>query len=218
VNTTDDFLSDYEILLRQAASRLENGRPRARTRPLRAVAAVAVVTAVVLFISTRTPDRPLPQPVASFSVFERSRAASDSVPAERVAQLSEDAAVRGLRWSEARRAIVAHGFAAYLVPARDEICLLADGRSGAGLACAPVAAAARGELSLRIADGEATTTVGVMPDGVSTVTVTGGPPARVRGNAFVVPSGAGPGRLSWTDAAGEHTTDLPPNPLSAGGR
>ncbi|HWM09146.1 MAG TPA: hypothetical protein VNO82_07370, partial [Solirubrobacteraceae bacterium] len=106
----------------------------------------------------------------------------------------------GIEWEGIRRAVVYDGFSVYLVPSRDGVCLVPDSpRTGTGLFCRSRDIALAGKLSEPISDRDTRVIVGVVPDGVTEVTVEDDSVRRVpvEGNAYVARVGDGTARISW---------------------
>jgi hypothetical protein len=224
MNTTDDFLADYEGLLREAAGRLARGaRPRRSRRPtLRVLAPLAAIgVTAVLVIALPAVLRPDARDSTGagappFSVLDRP--AGETIPGPLVSALAEDAAVReaGPRWSEGRWAAERTGVSVALVPAAAQLCLVVAAEDfGTEFTCAGIANAGAGELMVRIARGDGSIVAGAMPDGVTSVSL-GDRVAPVDGNAYVLSAGDESGQLTWDDGAGGRgATELPPSPVAA---
>jgi hypothetical protein len=226
MTSTDDFIQDYDRVLRAAAVRLAAGeKPRRhwgrRLVVAGALAATIVVAVVIAGSNIASDERPAEDPsrpdAAAFGVLDNEPV---SIPSALRRALSEDAAIRraGIRWGDARRATVRHGVTVYVLPGDGRLCLLVTADDlGTGLSCEDMTAAGGGMLMTRIARGAGTIVAGVVPDGVSSVSLVGeGREASVDGNAFVLPLGDGAGTLEWRGAAGRHSVELPATPTAAG--
>ena len=131
-----------------------------------------------------------------FGIFRRAQVPGDAIPST---QRGPD----GANYELARRVKTAAGDA-WIIPAAQEICIRALDAAGPAYGCSPTSAAEAGQLALSIEPGEGqskdTIVYGLVPDGVTSVTVRAGAATTsvpVSDNVYSATL-AGPGEVSYS--------------------
>jgi hypothetical protein len=194
-----------------------------QTTRARAIVAGVLLALLVLAVSVSQliGNRTQPATGASapdFGVLRQANGPDDGLTADQLGKLATDPMLADAVWSEARNAGSRAGFTLHVVPAGGRVCLVASSaETGINVNCDSRQDARQGALMARVAtSGASTTLIGLVPDGVPSVSINGDPnrATAVSSNVFVLVAGSDKGSLEWVSEGQKVSVPLPPSPLT----